>query len=96
MIHDVGEAEVGDIIISDGKDILYDPKLKSEKESIAFKKIFSLINRKEYLELYNEYEESLDLSLESFFVNTRDVISNGYIKSILDYIESLRNIKKAD
>jgi len=58
LIHDIGEAEIGDIIVTDGSQILHNPidKIRQEKKAIA--NIFSLVNGQEYIQLFDEYEEN--------------------------------------
>ncbi|MBI2022126.1 HD domain-containing protein [Candidatus Daviesbacteria bacterium] len=58
LIHDLGESVIGDIITYRGSKIVSDPKIKSEKEIKAIEQIFSLINGKEYIKLFKEYEEN--------------------------------------
>lgn len=58
LLHDIGEAETGDIITVRGKKILNNLPAKQEKERNALKTILSLINEKEYLKLFDEFEEN--------------------------------------
>lgn len=57
LVHDIGEAEIGDIIVSDGEKILNDPKVKVENERKALNQILSLVDTKEYIKLFDEFEE---------------------------------------
>lgn len=52
IIHDIGEANIGDIITMIGRKIVFDPKLKLAVERKAIENIFSLIDGKEYIKLY--------------------------------------------
>jgi len=58
LLHDIGEAEVGDVITERGKKILNNLPSKLKKERNALKTILSLINKQEYLELFDEFEEN--------------------------------------
>ena len=58
LIHDIGEAETGDIIIMHGKKKLGNYLSKSEKEREAVKMIFSLVEGDEYLGLFDEFEKN--------------------------------------
>lgn len=57
LIHDLGEAIIGDIITTWGKKPLPILKEKKRKEKEAIKKIFSLIDQNEYVKLFDEYEK---------------------------------------
>jgi len=56
LVHDVGEAVVGDIVKQFGKKKHPDIKNIKKREEDAFIKIFSTIDGKEYIKLYKEYE----------------------------------------
>lgn len=59
LVHDIAEAEIGDIITRVGNRIISDPLDKQLKERAAFKQIFSLIdNEEEYLQLFDELEQN--------------------------------------
>ena len=57
IIHDIGEALVGDIIKHLGKKTVVNLAQVQKNEEDAIKKIFSLIDGAEYIKLYQEYEE---------------------------------------
>ncbi|MGA2911091.1 MAG: HD domain-containing protein [Candidatus Levyibacteriota bacterium] len=58
LIHDIGEAKVGDLIKFEGKSFLPDANEKIQKEKLAVQEIMEMIDGKEYLELFNEYVEN--------------------------------------
>jgi len=59
LIHDLGEAEIGDIVTIRGGKRLSNHKAKVEKERKGLEKILtSLDNKEEYLKLFDEYEEN--------------------------------------
>jgi 5'-deoxynucleotidase YfbR-like HD superfamily hydrolase len=58
LIHDVGEAKVGDLIKFEGRNFLPDAAEKIQKETAAVKEISEMIDGQEYLELFNEYTEN--------------------------------------
>lgn len=59
LIHDLGEAEIGDIVTVVGVKRLANLAEKLEKEREAMKKILSLTDSKdEYLSLFDEFEEN--------------------------------------
>lgn len=59
LLHDLGEAEIGDIVTVKGAKRLSNLKNKLEKERKAMSKILSLTdNEDEYLSLFDEYEEN--------------------------------------
>jgi putative hydrolase of HD superfamily len=58
LVHDLGEAEVGDLIKFEGRNFLPDAEEKLQKETVAVKEITEMIDGKEYLELFNEYVEN--------------------------------------
>lgn len=57
LVHDLGEATIGDIVTRRGKHLLPNAKHKLEKERAALDTIFSLVDAKEYTTLFDEYEE---------------------------------------
>lgn len=57
LIHDLGEATIGDIVTRRGKKILSNTKQKLEKERVALEAILSLVDAQEYTALFDEYEE---------------------------------------
>lgn len=57
LIHDIGEAKIGDIVIYDGEKILNDPNIKIKNERKALAKILSLIDTEHYIELFDEFEQ---------------------------------------
>jgi len=56
LIHDLGEATIGDIVTRRGKHLLPNAKHKLEKERAALDTILSLVGAKEYVALFDEYE----------------------------------------
>jgi putative hydrolases of HD superfamily len=70
LIHDLGEAEIGDIVTRSGRKILDNLPDKIRRERIAIKKILSLVDKGEYLSLFDEYEE--DKTKEAKFVKQLD------------------------
>ncbi len=58
LIHDIGEAEIGDIVTVQGVKQQYDLKEKSILERKAFMNILSLVDGKEYLALFDEFEQN--------------------------------------
>lgn len=58
LIHDLAESLTGDIVTEIGSKIISDPLNKKVEEFQAIKNIFSLIDGKEYLELFKEFEEN--------------------------------------
>lgn len=57
LFHDIGEAEIGDLITYAGKKVLPNLQEKIAKERSGFAKIFSIIGKKEMVDLYDEFEE---------------------------------------
>ncbi len=57
LIHDLGEAIIGDIITTWGKKPLPILPEKKRRERKAIEKIFSVIDQKEYVKLFEEYEK---------------------------------------
>jgi putative hydrolase of HD superfamily len=55
LIHDIGEAKVGDFIKFEGRSFLPDADEKIQKEKAAVGEITAMIDGEEYLELFNEY-----------------------------------------
>lgn len=70
IVHDVGEAIVGDIVKQYGEKMIPNIKQIRKNEEKALKKIFSLINGTEYIKLYQEYEGMK--TKESLFVKQID------------------------
>lgn len=58
LIHDIGEAEIGDIVTKKGFIILPNLKEKKEVERKAVKRILQLIDKEEYIKLFDEFEEN--------------------------------------
>ncbi len=56
LIHDVGEALIGDILTHKGRQALPILPVKKRKEMQAIKQIFSIINGEEYIKLFQEFE----------------------------------------
>jgi 5'-deoxynucleotidase YfbR-like HD superfamily hydrolase len=56
LIHDIGEAKIGDVVTMYGKQKLANYSDKLNLEATAFKEIFSLIDGDEYVSLFNEFE----------------------------------------
>lgn len=70
LIHDIGEAEIGDIITAHGEKILIDRKIKVTPERKAFEKIFNLTDSDEYLQIFDEFEANQ--TAEARFVRQLD------------------------
>lgn len=58
LVHDIGEAEIGDIVTIKGNKTLNNVSFKIKKETKAIENIFSLIKGKKYIELFKEYKEN--------------------------------------
>jgi putative nucleotidyltransferase with HDIG domain len=58
LIHDIGEAKVGDVLKFQGRAALSDAEEKLKKETTAVKEITALIDGDEYFALFNEYVEN--------------------------------------
>ncbi len=59
LIHDLGEAEIGDVVTVRGGKRLLNHKDKLEKERIGLQKVLiDSNNPEEYLQLFDEYEEN--------------------------------------
>lgn len=58
LIHDIGEAKVGDVLKFQGRAELSDADEKIQKETAAVKNITALIAGDEYFALFNEYVEN--------------------------------------
>jgi putative hydrolase of HD superfamily len=58
LIHDIGEAKIGDVITMQGKQKLVNYLEKLKLEDKAFEEIFSLIDGSEYILLFKEFEEN--------------------------------------
>lgn len=56
LIHDLGEATIGDIVTRRGKKLLPNTKQKQEDERAALEAILSLVDAQEYTALFDEYE----------------------------------------
>ena len=81
LIHDIGEAIVGDVVKQWGKKLIPNIKQIRKNEADAFKKIFSLIDGEEYIALFEEYEEMK--TPESVFVKQIDRLE--FIIQALEY-----------
>jgi len=57
LIHDLGEATIGDIVTRRGKKVLSNTKQKLDKERAALDTILSLVDAEEYTDLFDEYKE---------------------------------------
>ncbi len=57
LIHDLGEATIGDIVTRRGKKLLANTKQKLKIERAALKTTLALVNTEEYTGLFDEYEE---------------------------------------
>jgi putative hydrolases of HD superfamily len=116
LIHDIGKARTGDLIIMQGKQKLANYLEKLNLEGNAFKETLSLIDGDEYTSLFNEfvgnktkeakfvneldklemamqayeYEKKYKINLETFFENSKALISSKKIKELLEKIEKLR------
>jgi putative hydrolases of HD superfamily len=58
LIHDLGEAEIGDVITTRGKKVIVNLSKKIAKERKALLKILNLLDKEEYIKLFDEYEEN--------------------------------------
>lgn len=58
LIHDIGEAETGDIVTTRGTQIQSNLQSKIENERRALVQIFNLIDSDEYIHLFDEFEEN--------------------------------------
>jgi putative hydrolase of HD superfamily len=58
LIHDIGEAKVGDVLKFQGRSALSDAEEKLKKETSAVKEITAQIAGDEYFALFNEYVEN--------------------------------------
>ncbi|HWA52340.1 MAG TPA: HD domain-containing protein [Patescibacteria group bacterium] len=56
LLHDLGEAVIGDVIWEKGKKIIGSQSEKHKDEGEAVKQIFDKTNNKEYVELWEEFE----------------------------------------
>lgn len=56
LIHDIGEAEIGDIVTQKSGADLSNLSTKLNHERTAFQNIFSLVEDTEYLQLFDEFE----------------------------------------
>lgn len=56
LIHDIGEAEIGDVVTRIGKNPLPNLKSKIAKERKALAKILSLVDTEDYIKLFDEFE----------------------------------------
>lgn len=90
LVHDIGEAEIGDIIVTDGLQILHDPIDKIKKERKAISNIFSLIDGKEYIRLFEEYEENK--TPEARLVKQLDKLEMG-IQALEYELEQNKNLE---
>lgn len=70
LIHDLAESITGDIVTEYGSKIISDPEDKKAKEIQAMKNILSLLDNKEYFELFREFEQNK--TLEANFVKGLD------------------------
>jgi putative hydrolases of HD superfamily len=59
LIHDLGEAKIGDLIIMEGKKVLPNASEKKKIEEKAFKQIMQEINGKEYIKIFQEFEDNI-------------------------------------
>lgn len=59
LVHDIGEAKIGDVVTMQGKQTLATQSEKLELEAAAFKQIFSLIDGDQFVSLFNEFEEGV-------------------------------------
>jgi putative hydrolases of HD superfamily len=58
LIHDLGEAKIGDVIVMEGNKVLSNASEKKQMEEEAFKQIMEAINGEEYIKLFQEFEEN--------------------------------------
>lgn len=70
LIHDLGEAVIGDIVTRRGKKILAKSRQKLKKERSELEALLSTIDAEEYTDLFDEYEAQI--TKESQFVYQLD------------------------
>lgn len=58
LVHDIGEAKIGDIVTSRGKTILENLPSKIELERKALLSTLSIIDEQQCIELFDEFEEN--------------------------------------
>jgi|SRR3989344_1341996 len=75
LIHDLGEAEIGDIVTRSGRETLSNLSDKIQKERKALESILSLTDSKEYIQLFDEYEKNS--SPEAQLVRQLDKLEMG-------------------
>lgn len=75
LIHDIGEAEIGDIITFHGKMQMSDPLAKAKKERKAIKRILSLIDTEEYIKIFDEFESNKTRNAQ--FIRQLDKLEMG-------------------
>lgn len=56
LVHDIGEAEIGDVVTTRGLKVQSNLKDKIQQERQALTQILNLIEGTEYLELFDEFE----------------------------------------
>ncbi len=57
LVHDIGEAEIGDVVTMIGRRRLPNLAGKIKKERAALARILSLVDGEDYISLFDEYEE---------------------------------------
>lgn len=75
LIHDIGEAEIGDIVTKRGSRVLQNLKNKKIAERNALKRILSLVDKDEYIKLFDEFEENK--TKEAQFIKQLDKLEMG-------------------
>ena len=56
LVHDMAEAETGDVVTQRGSEVVADHAQKQKNEALAAQKIFSQLGGPEYLALFSEYQ----------------------------------------
>lgn len=84
LVHDVGEAFVGDIVKTKGGKAVPNIEAIKQNEENAIREIFSLIDGDEFIKIYQEYEEMK--SPESLFVKQIDRLE--FMIQALEYEDS--------
>lgn len=99
LIHDLGEATIGDIITRRGKRVLSNSKRKREIERAALESILSLVDAREYTALFDEYEAQI--TKEARFVFQLDKLEMAiqayeyekkYTLNLEEFFESARSV----
>ncbi len=103
LIHDIAEAKIGDIVTIRGTKLIKNLSSKIKKERAALVQILSLINEKEYIKLFDEYQENktkvakfvkqldeLEMAIQAYEYEKEHKIN------LSEFFENNRNIIKND